>query len=197
LAEAAAAIRELEHSLEQTSRIVHEQTSQALAALDDSTRAAADEARLALIRIVDSWNDVSDSRSEWLNKLGLQNLSADEMSEHQILRLREWAHALQGEPTFGEITALLKRFEAAISKSEVPRTSYRLLHAFLPRRDQDSIERQLEEQFLEDIRNRRIGPKLARWYYRWNAIREITSAAWNVVNRIFRIGDIISKFRGS
>jgi len=81
---------------------------------------------------------------------------------------------------------------------EIPRTSYRLLHAFLPRRHRDPIERELEEQFNQDVQNGRIGRDRARRLYRWNVIREVVSCSvGNLLNLLYRIAEIVNKLSGA
>jgi hypothetical protein len=40
-----------------------------------------------------------------------------------------------------------------------------LLHLCIPRDHRDVIERDLEEQYVDDIENPRLGPKFAKLYY--------------------------------
>ena len=71
--------------------------------------------------------------------------------------------------------------DSAAESRAVPKAAYRILHALLPMRDRDGIERQLEEQLQDDADNPAIGPRLARWYYRWRAATNVTSCLWDAL----------------
>jgi hypothetical protein len=88
------------------------------------------------------------------------------------------------------------RHDTCAQRHAVPIATYRILHALLPARDREVIERELEEQLRNDAENPLLGPRFARWYYRWRAITNLTWCAWNGFLTVAPpVAEIIRKLR--
>jgi hypothetical protein len=73
-----------------------------------------------------------------------------------------------------------------------PTHAYRLLHALLPARQRDPIERDLEEQLQRDSVNPLIGSTLAKKYYTWRCVTTVLSCWWN--GGLLQLRDLVGLF---